>query len=458
MLTTNASYDAIDPVIAALRTREFSRLDRDHLAYLDYTGSALYAESLVAAHHALLARGVLGNPHSENEPSRASGVLIDDARADILQFFDADPDEYVVCFTANASAAVKLVAESYPFSPASLLVLTEDNHNSVNGMREYAKRSGAHVEYLPLDASLRLDDPEPRLVSFRASAGATSALFAFPAQSNFSGIKHPLSLVDRAHAMGYDVLLDAAAFAPSNPLSLRQCPAEFVALSFYKLFGYPTGVGALIARRDALARLHRPWFAGGTVVYASVQNDVHRLRDLAEGFEDGTPDFLNIVAVPAGLAVLRGVGMQRIQAHVARLTSRFLVGLVGMTHSDGAPLVEVYGTPDMRDRGGIVAFNVLDSSGHVVPYIDVERRARDAGVAVRSGCFCNPGASERAFGFEPQRSGACLSAVGDRFTLERFAACMEGGVPVGAVRVSLGIANNAEDVDRGLALIETFAG
>ena len=112
----------------------------------------------------------------------------------------------------------------------------------------------------------------------------------------------------------------------------------------------------------------------------------------------------------------------------------------------------------MRDRGGIIAFNVLESNGRVVPYIDVERRARDAGVAIRSGCFCNPGAAERAFGFEPQRSGACLTAVADRFTLERFAACMEGDVPVGAVRVSLGVANNTEDIDRGLALIETFAG
>jgi selenocysteine lyase/cysteine desulfurase len=450
--------DAADPVIAALRTREFSRLDRDHLAYLDYTGSALYAESLVAAHHALLARGVLGNPHSENEPSRASGALIDDARADVLQFFDADPDEYVVCFTANASAAVKLVAESYPFTPQSLLALSEDNHNSVNGMREYAKRGGTRIEYLPLDASLRLDEPEQRLASFRASAGAETALFAFPAQSNFSGIKHPLHLVDRAHAMGYDVLLDAAAFAPSNPLSLRQCPAEFVALSFYKLFGYPTGVGALIARRDALTRLHRPWFAGGTVMFVSVQHDVHRLRALAEGFEDGTPDFLNIVAVPAGLAVLRGVGMQRIQDHVGRLTGRFLDGLAGTRHASGAPVVEIYGAPDMRDRGGIVAFNVLESNGRVVPYIDVERRARDAGIAVRGGCFCNPGAAEHAFGFEPQRSGDCLSAVANGFTLERFAACMDGNVPVGAVRVSLGIANNTEDVDRGLALIETFAG
>jgi selenocysteine lyase/cysteine desulfurase len=50
-----------------------------------------------------------------------------------------------------------------------------------------------------------------------------------------------------------------------------------------------------------------------------------------------------------------------------------------------------------------------------------------------------------------------LSAVANGFTLERFAACMDGDVPVGAVRVSLGIANNTEDVDRGLPLIETFA-
>ena len=44
------------------------------------------------------------------------------------------------------------------------------------------------------------------------------------------------------------VLLDAAAFAPTQPLDLTAFPADFVAVSFYKMMGYPTGLGAMLVR------------------------------------------------------------------------------------------------------------------------------------------------------------------------------------------------------------------
>ena len=148
--------------------------------------------------------------------------------------------------------------------------------------------------------------------SVRPAAPDRPSLFAFPAQSNFSAVRHPLGFVREAQTLGYEVLLDAAAFVPSAALSLRQVPADFVTLSLYKVLGYPTGVGALVARRDALGRLRRPWFAGGTVQFASVQNGIHQLRAGASGFEDGTSNFLGLSAVPRGLAYLNGVGMTSI--------------------------------------------------------------------------------------------------------------------------------------------------
>ncbi len=135
-------------------------------------------------------------------------------------------------------------------------------------------------------------------------------------------MQHPLQFAHAAREAGYDVVLDAAAFVPTSRLDLSGVDADFVCVSFYKMFGYPTGVGALVARRDALARLRRPWFAGGTVEYVSVQNRIHQLRVGAEGFEDGTPNFLGIAAVPAGLSFLRQVGIDRIHERVADLTGR----------------------------------------------------------------------------------------------------------------------------------------
>src|ERR1043165_8997024 len=145
---------------AALRAREFARLDAQGLAYLDYAATALYGASQLRAHHALLADAVFGNPHSESGPSRASSAVIDRARRQVLAWFEVDESTHDVCFTANASAAIKLVAESYPFGPAAALVLSADNHNSMNGVREYARRADARVRVLPLGAELRLDDAE----------------------------------------------------------------------------------------------------------------------------------------------------------------------------------------------------------------------------------------------------------------------------------------------------------
>jgi selenocysteine lyase/cysteine desulfurase len=74
---------------AQLRADEFSRLDTGGHAYLDYTGTALYAERQIWGHSLLALKSVLGNPHSENPASRESTRLIDEARARVLRFVDA---------------------------------------------------------------------------------------------------------------------------------------------------------------------------------------------------------------------------------------------------------------------------------------------------------------------------------------------------------------------------------
>ena len=442
---------------AALRACEFGRLDDGGHAYLDYTGSALYPDRLIAAHATALRGSVFGNPHSESPTSLASTAFVSEARARVLRFFDADPDEYVVCFSANTSAAIQLVASAYPFGPDAPLILSADNHNSVNGVRAYAERAGARVHYLPLDDELRLHDAASQLTVLRGRhVGA--GLVAFPAQSNFSGVRHPLALVGKARALGYTVLLDAAAYVPTSPLSLRTMRADFVACSFYKMFGYPTGIGALIARRESLARLRRPWFAGGTVEYVSVQHGSHLLRDGADGFEDGTVNFLAFGAVIDGLDFLDEIGMPNVRRHVGALTDRLVEELRTLTHRDGSPMVRVYGPRDRYDGGGTVAFNLLDARGDVVPYESVESRAREAGISVRGGCFCNPGASEKAFGFVAERAARCIEVTQrEGWSLGAFAARMkqcEGSDAVGAIRVSVGVPTSVRDVERVVALLK----
>lgn len=441
-----------EPAFALLREREFARLDANGAAYLDYAGAALYAESQIEAHRALLARSVFGNPHSAHRASADSTTAIDAARQRVLRFLDAG-DDYDVCFTANTTGAIHLVAEAYPFAPGVPFVLTADNHNSVNGVREFARRAGAPVTYLPLRADLRLDHPEARLGNIGGGG-----LFAYPAQSNFSGVQHPLSLVRTAQSLGYHVLLDAAAFLSTYPLSLRACPADFVVLSFYKIFGYPTGVGALVARRDALAALSRPWFAGGTVDYASVAVDRSRLRARHEGFEDGTPSFLDIAALESGFELRDTVGPGPLLRHVHAMTEMLLEGLLSLRHSGGEAMVRLYGPPDMDRRGGIIAFNVLDRDGRTVPYGLIEERASAAGVHLRGGCFCNPGAAEAAFRLDPARLTACLDAIDTDFSIPGLQRCLGRDTAVGAVRASTGIATQPRDLDRAIGVVASFRG
>ena len=188
------------------------------------------------------------------------------------------------------------MGEAYPFHPGDRFLLTFDNHNSVNGIREFARARGAETTYIPSVApDLRVEDG--LLARYLTdTAGDHHNLFAYPAQSNFSGVQHPLEWIEQAHAHGWDVLLDAAAFVPTNRLDLGRWHPDFVALSFYKMFGWPTGVGCLLARREALAKLERPWFSGGTIVAAFVQREYYQSAPGAAHFEDGTVNYLNLPA------------------------------------------------------------------------------------------------------------------------------------------------------------------
>ena len=102
-------------ILDQLRAREYTRLDELEHTYLDYTGGGLYADSQLREHFELLRHHVFGNPHSLNPTSRASTELDEHARSFVLNYFQASPDEYAVIFTANASQALKLVGEAYPF-------------------------------------------------------------------------------------------------------------------------------------------------------------------------------------------------------------------------------------------------------------------------------------------------------------------------------------------------------
>ena len=97
------------------------------------------------------------------------------------------------------------------------------------------------------------------------------------------------------------MLLDAAAFVPTNRLDLREVKPDFVASRSTRCSAIRPASAACSSADAALPALQRPWFAGGTVNFATVQGRAHVLSPGEAGFEDGTLNYLGIPAVEIGL-------------------------------------------------------------------------------------------------------------------------------------------------------------
>src|SRR5688500_4453926 len=170
-----------DTFFDKLRREEYENIDKHHHVYLDYTGGNLCPKSLVRSHQMLLLENILGNPHSSNPTSQKSTDLIENTRIKILEFFNAQ--DYLCVFTPNASGALKIVGESYPFAKKSTLLLLSDNHNSVNGIREYCFQQGGITKYIPVQyEDLQINESSLARALHETPKGNGRNLFAYPAQ------------------------------------------------------------------------------------------------------------------------------------------------------------------------------------------------------------------------------------------------------------------------------------
>ena len=431
-----------------LFNKEFSRLGKQKHVYLDYTGGGLYATTQLRKHHEMLESLVLGNPHSSNPSSKKSTELVEESRQAVLDFFDAD--DYCCVFTQNASGALKIVGECYPFNEDACFSLLMDNHNSVNGIREFAVRKNAKFYYCNiLKDNLRLDE-DCLAEHFDQHDEVKNKLFAYPAQSNVSGVKHDLKWVKYAEERGWDILLDAAAFVPTSKLDLSQVKPSFVAMSFYKIFGYPTGLGCLLIRKDKFHKLEKPWFAGGTVSMVSNTKSKHFLAESNERYEDGTLNYLDIPAIKIGLDFIKGIGIEKITERVTELRKYLYNALSEIKHDNGNAVARIYGPTDYQNIGGTIIFNVMTQGGETIFFDEVEKEANKELISLRTGCFCNPGIDEinnevssaKLTDFYKDRSNANMNDALNFFDFQR-----------GAVRISVGIATRQVDLDKFIQFI-----
>ncbi|KAF6303053.1 molybdenum cofactor sulfurase [Rhinolophus ferrumequinum] len=448
-----------------LRAREFGRLAGT--VYLDHAGATLFPQSQLTSFTRDLMENVYGNPHSQSISSKLTHDTVEQVRYRILAHFHTSPEDYSVIFTAGTTAALKLVAEAFPWvspgqeSSGSLFCYLTDSHTSVVGMRMVAK--SVNVPSIPV----RPEDmwsAEKRGAAARDPDCQLPHLFCYPAQSNFSGTRYPLSWIGEVQsgqtcpvsAPGqWFVLLDAASYVSTSSLDLSVHQADFIPISFYKIFGFPTGLGALLVHNRMAPLLRKTYFGGGTAAAYLAGEDFYIPRQsVAERFEDGTISFLDVIALKHGFDALESLtgGMENITQHTFTLAQYTYTALSSLRYPNGAPVVRIYSDSDFSSpevQGPIINFNVLDDNGTIIGYSQVDKMASLYNIQVRTGCFCNTGACQRHLGISDEMVKKHLQAghvCGDDVDLI-------DGQPTGSVRISFGYMSMLEDAQAFLRFI-----
>jgi molybdenum cofactor sulfurtransferase len=395
----------------------------------------------------------MANPHSAlaSSPSPAQEIVTS-TRQTVLEMFNASPEHFEVVFVANATAAVKLVAEAFQGNEEGFeYYYHRDCHTSLVGVRELASQSHC----LASD-----EETERWLDSGVRSAGKGSCnrptLFAYPAQSNMNGRRLPLSWPNHVRSppgsQNHYVLLDIAAYVSTSPLDFSDhtTAPDFMSLSFYKIFGFPD-LGALIVRKAAAHVFNqRRYFGGGTTDMITVDDTpwVARKRgSLSNSIEDGTSATHSILALKCAIAVHDDMygGLAQVSKHTAWLAKQLYDRLSVLRHTNGRPVCYIYKDlkstyGDRTTQGATVAFNLLDRDGAWLESSAVGNLAMAAKIHVRAGALCNPGGMADALG---------MTAEDIRRDYGVGRVCGQGGdgtTPYGMVRASFGACSTLSDV------------
>ncbi|KAK8137812.1 hypothetical protein PG984_001192 [Apiospora sp. TS-2023a] len=460
--------------VEAIRPLEYPHMNDS--IYLDHSGATIYAKSAVEGFTRKMLSNLYGNPHSENSPARLSGDNVDQIREKTLEFLGADPGHFDLVFVANATAAIKLVADSFrdlaekTKSGRFWYGFHKDAHTSIVGVRELTY---GHHHCFGSDHEVEewLQSPSGALVGRHSPNDL--GLFAYPGQSNMTGRRLPSSWCGRIRQsntlQNCYTLYDAAALAMTSPMDRvfgnpDQAP-DFTCLSLYKIFGFPD-LGALVVRKESGHILTlRKYFGGGTVTMISTLSDPwHKSKGLQapkyhihDGLEDGTLPFHSILALGEAIDVHKKLygSMATVSKHTSYLLARLYRGLLELRHPNGRPACRIYNEnrdpaafEDPSIQGSVIAFNVVKADGQHIPYAEVEKSANAAGIYIRSGVLlagvCNPGGIFTSLGYEPWMIDRALSA-GHHCGSQGIA--IIHGLPTGIVRASVGAMTTRKDID-----------
>ena len=295
-------------------------------------------------------------------------------RDKVAKFINVKNREEIV-FVRGTTEAINLVAYSWGrqnVQKGDIVVTTEyEHHSNIVPWQLLTKEKEAKLEYIGVDdnGELILDQLDTYLETGRVK------LVTFSQMSNVLGtISNTDEIIRMCHKKGVKVLVDGAQSVPHLKVDIQKMDCDFFAFSAHKMLG-PTGVGVLWARKEILENM-QPFNGGGDMI-----REVHKYEttwnDLPYKFEAGTPNIADVIGFSAAIDYLENIGMDKVREHEIELTKYALDKLSAIKG------IILYGTPDIKKRGGVISFNLGDIHPH-----DLATIIDEDGVAIRSGHHC----------------------------------------------------------------------
>ena len=323
--------------------------------------------------------------------------------------------------TSNPSPAKGGESKAWINEGDEIIVSGLEHHSNIVPWQMLCARKGATLRHIPLRADLTLD-----IEAYKRMLSAKTKLVSVAHVSNVLGIINPIEEIIRlAHEQGVPVCIDGAQSVPHMQVDVQALDCDFLAFSGHKLYG-PTGIGVLYGKRKWLEQL--PPHEGGGEMISHVRWSGTTYNELPYKFEAGTPDFVGSYALHQAIAYMQGIGMEAIAKHERELAENCEERLKEENErmkEDGI-LVHVYAAG--QPKAGVISFNVFKSHiankpDALIHPFEIGTLLDQQGVAVRTGHHCA----------EPLID-----------TL---------GVP-GTVRVSFGLYNDLNDIDRFIAALK----
>ncbi len=358
--------------------------------------------------------------------SQLSTNAYEAARRYSIEFLGGSSEEHTCIFVKNATEALNILAHRIAITPERPMVLTSGMEHHSNDL---PWRAVAHVVHVGLTPDGRLD--EDAFDEILARQGHRIALVSIAGASNVTGYINPLRrLAAKSHAAGALFSVDAAQLAPHRRIDMGALDDpehfDFVTISAHKMYA-PYGSGALVGRKDTFVERAPLLSGGGTVKVVTYEDHVWaETRD-----EAGSPNVIGAIAMAAAMKALDQIGMDQVARHEAELTRYALEKLATI------PGLRIFGSRDAEEasqRLGVIPFEVEGMSHVLVTAV----LGYEYGIGARNGRFC-------AYPYTMHLLG--LSNEQIRQANQRIVEGNPSHIP-GLVRVSFGLYNTLEDVDR----------